>query len=53
MRLFVIITMVVFVDFMGFHEKWNDGFFFHLGSCSKQLTKIERYALLVRFVLVK
>lgn len=27
--------------------------FFRPGSCSKRLTVIERYALLVRFVLVK
>lgn len=39
--------------FHGFPRKMERWIFFHLGSCSKQLTKIERYALLVRFVLVK
>lgn len=37
----------------GTHERWILPFFFRPGSCSKRLTVIERYALLVRFVLVK
>lgn len=54
----VIIITIVLVDFMAFHEKWDartmdPPVFFRPGSCSKRLTVIERYALLVRFVLVK
>lgn len=54
----IIIITIVLVDFMAFHEKWDartmdPPVFFRPGSCSKRLTVIERYALLVRFVLVK